>query len=67
MFLLNAFSLNMVKVFPAAINVTKIESSKARSLLHAPEECWGGLGHCALDPLVTCAVGHADTASLFAA
>lgn len=49
MFLLNAFSLNMIAIFPIAIQVEEISLEQAKSL--------------AAD--TTSAVGHADTANVF--
>ena len=50
MFLANAFSLNMLAVDSANINVKKVSIEEARSLLN------GNFESC---------VGHADTAALF--
>lgn len=49
MFLLNAFSLNMISIFPIAIKVEEISLEEAKSL--------------AVD--TTSAVGHVDTANVF--
>ena len=51
MYLLNAFSANMLAAFPASVLFTEISVEEAR----------------ALAPSLTSAVGHADTAAVFAA
>ncbi|MDD2819180.1 MAG: DUF1874 domain-containing protein [Candidatus Nanopelagicales bacterium] len=65
-YLCNAFSFNMVAAQTATIKMREITREETREYLLAPEECWGGLGHTALDPRVRQAVGHADTCGLFA-
>lgn len=51
MFILNAFSLNMIGAFPVSVDVSEIPLDEAKAL--------------AAD--ATSAVGHADTAAVFAA
>lgn len=59
--LLNAFSMNMLADFPASIRVTEISVSEARQRLLALAEEAGEA------ELIQSAVGHADTAAVFAA
>ena len=61
MYLLNAFSANMLADFPVSVNFTEIPVSEARlALLLAAEE--------ADEPyVIASAVGHADTAAVFGA
>jgi hypothetical protein len=49
--LLNAFSLNMVSVFPAEVHIREVSLEEARGLVWAERES---------------AVGHAETANVFA-
>lgn len=51
MYLLNAFSANMLADFPASVRFSEVSLQEAQALLH--------------DHIVVSAVGHADTASVF--
>lgn len=58
--LLNAFSMNMLDAFPAVVQIVEISVAQTRTaLLLESEEAGDG-------ELVLSAVGHADTAAIFA-
>lgn len=62
----NAFSFNMIAAKAAALTMKEVTAKEAAEYLLAPAESWGYLGHRTIDPLIVQAVGHADTAALFA-
>lgn len=59
MYILNAFSLNMVREFPVSVEVTEITADQARFALMCAAEAEGEAD------FVKSAVGHADTAVVF--
>lgn len=59
MYLLNAFSLNMISGFPASVEVTEVTADQARFALMCAAEADGEVD------FVKSAVGHADTAAVF--
>lgn len=65
-YFVNAISLNMVSATAATLTMKELSVEEAAGYLLAPAECWGDLGHRSISPTVVQAVGHADTAALFA-
>jgi hypothetical protein len=59
MVLLNAFSANMLEVFPVSVTFTEITPDQARTMLLCAAEAHGEAD------FIMSAVGHADTAAVF--